>query len=61
MPERGFFITDFGISFSYLGGIYLKVSPMKGLMGFGKMDKLGPRCVGLYIVLKRIGKVAYEI
>ncbi|KAK4706302.1 hypothetical protein R3W88_034142 [Solanum pinnatisectum] len=34
---------------------------MKGLMRFGKKGKFSPRYVGPYRILKRIGKVAYEL
>ncbi|WMV14130.1 hypothetical protein MTR67_007515 [Solanum verrucosum] len=34
---------------------------MKGVMRFGKKGKLSPRYVGHYRILKRIGKVAYEL
>ncbi|WMV32314.1 hypothetical protein MTR67_025699 [Solanum verrucosum] len=34
---------------------------MKGVMRFGKKGKLSPRYVGAYRILKRIGKVAYEL
>ncbi|WMV57927.1 hypothetical protein MTR67_051312 [Solanum verrucosum] len=34
--------------------IFLKVSPMKGVMRFGKKGKLSPRYVGPYRILKRI-------
>ena len=40
--------------------VFLKVSPMKEMMRFGKIGKLSPRYVGPYKILKRIGKVAYE-
>ena len=39
--------------------VFLKVSPMKGVMRFGKKGKLSPRFVGPFEILKRIGKVAY--
>ncbi|WMV41603.1 hypothetical protein MTR67_034988 [Solanum verrucosum] len=40
--------------------VYLKISPMKGVMRFGRKGKLSPRYVGPYEILKRVGKVAYE-
>ncbi|WMV41087.1 hypothetical protein MTR67_034472 [Solanum verrucosum] len=41
--------------------VFLKVSPMKGVMRFGKKGKLSPRYVGPYRISKRIGKVSYEL
>ncbi|WMV59405.1 hypothetical protein MTR67_052790 [Solanum verrucosum] len=41
--------------------VYLKVSPMKGVMRFGKKRKLSPRYIGPYRIAKRIGNVAYEL
>ena len=39
--------------------VFLKVSPMKGVMRFIKKGKLSPRYVGTYKMLKRIGKVVH--
>ncbi|WMV45529.1 hypothetical protein MTR67_038914 [Solanum verrucosum] len=41
--------------------VYLKVSPMKGVVRFGKKGKLSPRYVGPYEITRRVGKVAYEL
>ena len=41
--------------------VFLKVSPLKGVMRFGKKGNISPRYVGLYKILKRFGKVAYEL
>ncbi|WMV59461.1 hypothetical protein MTR67_052846 [Solanum verrucosum] len=41
--------------------VYLKVSPMKGVMRFGKKGKLSPRYIGPYKISKRIDNVAYEL
>ena len=41
--------------------VLLKVSPMKGVMRFGKRGKLSPRYIGPFEVLKCVGEVAYEL
>jgi len=41
--------------------VYLKISHMKGVMRFDRKGKLSPRYVGPYEILKRVGKVAYEL
>ncbi|KAL8148810.1 hypothetical protein AgCh_005977 [Apium graveolens] len=41
--------------------VLLKVSPWKGLTRFRKKGKLSPRYVGPFDILKRVGKVAYEL
>nr|XP_017224824.1 PREDICTED: uncharacterized protein LOC108201049 [Daucus carota subsp. sativus] len=41
--------------------VLLKISPWKGLSRFGKKGKLSPRYVGPFEILRRVGKVAYEL
>ena len=41
--------------------VFLKVSPMKGVMRFGKKRKLAPRYVGPFKILKKVGSIAFEL
>ncbi|XP_055831027.1 uncharacterized protein LOC129900088, partial [Solanum dulcamara] len=41
--------------------VWLKISPMKGVMRFGKKGKLSPRFVGPFEILRRVGGVAYKL
>ena len=41
--------------------IFLKVSPMKSIMRFGRNGKLSPNFVGPFEVLERVGTLAYKV
>ncbi|XP_069150612.1 uncharacterized protein [Solanum lycopersicum] len=40
------------LEFDVCDQVYLKISPMKGEMRFGRKGKLSPRCVGPYKILQ---------
>ena len=41
--------------------VFLKVSPWRKILRFGKNSKLSPRFIGSYEILERIGPVAYRL
>ena len=49
------------VSFSPGDLVFLKVSPMKGVMRFGKKGKLAPRYIGPFEIKSRVSKVAYRL
>nr|GFD12298.1 putative reverse transcriptase domain-containing protein [Tanacetum cinerariifolium] len=49
------------MEFQVRGKVMPKVSPWKGVVRFGKRERLNPRYVGPFKVLKLIGKVAYKL
>ncbi|XP_019235653.1 PREDICTED: uncharacterized protein LOC109215985 [Nicotiana attenuata] len=50
-----------GLVFTIGDKVFLRVSPMKGVMRFGKKGKLSPRFIGPYEILDRVGAVAYRL
>ncbi|XP_059294452.1 uncharacterized protein LOC132047421 [Lycium ferocissimum] len=49
------------LEFSIGDKVFLKVSPMKGVMQFGRKGKLSPHFIGPYEIVRRSRKVAYEL
>ena len=49
------------ISFEVGDYVYLKVSPMRGVIRFGKTGKLAPKFIGPFPILERIGTLAYRV
>ena len=49
------------LEFEVGDNVFLKVSPMRGVMRFGKKGKLSPRYVGPFEVIEWIGEVAYRL
>ena len=41
--------------------VFLKVSPMKNVMRFGRKGKLSPRYVGPFEVLEKVGALEYRV
>ena len=41
--------------------VFLKISPWKGVLRFGKRDKLSPRYIGPYEIVSKVGPVAYKL
>ncbi|XP_075500083.1 uncharacterized protein LOC142538662 [Primulina tabacum] len=49
------------LEFQVGGQVFLKVSPFRGTMRFGKKEKLAPRYIGPYTIVERIGLLAYRL
>ncbi|PON35669.1 Ribonuclease H-like domain containing protein [Parasponia andersonii] len=54
-PRRREVIFDVGDK------VFLKVAPMKGIMRFGKKEKLSPRYIGPFEILDKVRDIAYRL
>ena len=41
--------------------VFIRVSPMKGVVRFSRLGKLAPRSIGPFPITERIGSVAYRL
>ena len=41
--------------------VYVKITPIKGVIRFGKAGKLAPRYIGPFKIIERIGSLAYRV
>ena len=49
------------IEFEVGDKVFLKVSPWKKILRFGRKGKLRPRFIGPYEILERVGPIAYRL
>ena len=49
------------LEFEKCDHVFLKISPIKGVVRFGKKGKLSPRYTGPFEILGRVGAVAYHL
>ena len=49
------------LQFEISDQVFLKISPWKGVLRFGKRGKLSPRYIGPYEIMSKVGPVAYKL
>jgi hypothetical protein len=49
------------LTFNVGDHVFLKISPRRGIIRFGKKGKLSPRYIGPFEILQRAGEVAYRL
>ncbi|XP_070002863.1 uncharacterized protein [Nicotiana sylvestris] len=61
LPVKSTDTAEQDLEFKEDDWVFLKVSPMKGIMQFGNKGKLSSRYIGPYKIIQRIGQVAYKL
>nr|GEY36370.1 hypothetical protein [Tanacetum cinerariifolium] len=59
--EKSYDVRRKPLEFQVGDRVMLKVSPWKGVIRFGKREKLNPRYIGLFKVLAKVRTVAYRL
>lgn len=54
-------MEDWELEFEKGDYVFVKVSPSKGIMRLERNVKLNPRFIGPFVILHRVGTVAYQI
>ena len=49
------------IEFEFRDKVFLKVSPWKKILRFGRKGKLSPRFISPYEILEKVGPLAYRL
>jgi hypothetical protein len=49
------------LEFEVADHVYLRVSPLKGVKGFGMKGKLAPRYIGPFPIVEKCGTVEYKL
>ena len=49
------------LQFKISDRVFLKISPWKGVLRFGRRGKLSPRYIGPYEIVSKVGPVAYKL
>ena len=49
------------LEFEICDRVFLKISPWKCVLRFGKRDKLSPRYIGPYEIVSKVGPIAYKL
>jgi hypothetical protein len=49
------------LEFEVADHVFLKISPMRGVMRFGKKEKLSPRFIGPFKITQKVGRFAFRV